>query len=192
MIQNTEPPTDESLQRAAAYEFLSSLWCSELDDALLSALSDPSGVRNAFIAAGGNLSELDQRDMGADELAEDFCQLFLGPTNHLPPYQSVWVDGQFAGDSSVEMKKWCELVQFESTAIEPDQLGVQLAVMSRIAATAQVRMEMDFFGQHLRWPTKLLIAAAQRARTSFYHSVATMTAAFLDSEATRLLQHGEI
>ena len=188
MIQNTESSADDAIQRAAAYEFLGRLWASEVDGDLLAQLLKPSDIHDAFLAAGGDIQ---MSAASVNELAEDYCQLFLGPTNHLPPYQSVWIDGQFAGESSVDMKKWCELVHFESTAIEPDQLGVQLTVMSRISATANVPMESDFFGRHLTWPSKLIATATQRARTGFYRSVTKMTAEFLESESARLLHHGE-
>ena len=185
MSHHSRSEATETAQRAAVYEFLGRLWSSEVDAALQRSLTEPSRARDAFLNVGGDLSEVDSSSVGIEELAEDYCRLFLGPTNHLPPYQSVWTDGQFAGEPSVQMKQWCEIAGIESSAIEPDQLGVQLTVMSRIVGSANATVEADFFEQHLRWPKELFAAAAERARTEFYRSVVKITSEFLQLEAER-------
>ncbi|MCA9212713.1 MAG: hypothetical protein KDB27_06605, partial [Planctomycetales bacterium] len=75
----------DTTSRAASYDFLGRLWVTEIDRELFNKFVQNSDLRSAFTDAGGDLSEIQAGTVDVDELAEDYCQLFLGPTNHLPP-----------------------------------------------------------------------------------------------------------
>ena len=130
-------------------------------------------------------------------LAEDYCQLLLGPRDHLPPYQSVWEEGQLAGRAATSMRRYLELSQkpLLHCEVEADHLGNQLAFMGEITAgmvavspgderrTAYHALGLEFFAAHLRWPAPFLAVAEQQAQTQFYRIVSQCTTEFLVAEA---------
>jgi TorA maturation chaperone TorD len=184
----------ESQRRAAVYGLLGRLWLTEVDQSFLDMLDSDADFQQAIMAVGCDLSELVDKSTVLARLAEDFCQLFLGPTNHLPPYQSVWIDGHFAGQHSVEMRKWCDIanVNVNLATIEADQLGVQLTVMARIVEAEQHDAEEHFFRHHLSWTRPLTKLAADHASTTFYGSIAKVTAGYLESEAKHFARSANV
>jgi TorA maturation chaperone TorD len=189
---------DEAASSSGVYQLLSRLWLREADSELVQFLRS-SPIRPLFVQAGGVVPEDDENVI--DELAIDYCQLFLGPADHLPPYQSVWQTGQFQSQTSAAMQEFIDLVPFELEAqaenVMPDHLGLQLEIMSGILnriATAghgtdrEVMMEVAriFFDRHLTWSHQLLRAVVDRAGSDFYRSVARLTDEFLRSERTAL------
>ena len=163
----------------------------EVDEQLLAFLLVPP-LRNVFIAAGGTLPE-DVAASTLEELAVDFCQLFLGPANHLPPFQSVWQRGQFQGESAASMQHYVSAAAYETGGLMFDHLGVQLDVMGRLLESGldSVQHSDDvfdlaatYFAEHLTWVPPLFESAINRAATEFYRSMIHMTRDFLKSEET--------
>ncbi|MCP4194074.1 MAG: hypothetical protein GY768_25985 [Planctomycetaceae bacterium] len=183
--------------RSNTYRLLARLWQRELDAKLLEVLQDPS-LSESFLAAGGVLPTNDADTV--EQLAIDFCQLFVGPKNHLPPYQSVWESGQLDGEATVSMRQFCEVVHFEpadpASGMLLDHLGVQLDVMAHIlqlvAESEGESLEhlLDigrcYAVRHLLWPGELLTASASRATTDFYRCLPTLTRQFLELETVGL------
>lgn len=175
--------------RGGMYRLLGQLWREELTQTTHAQLL---AVAQEFESAGGQLPQHTGETL--DQLSVDFCQLFIGPRGHLPPYQSVWQTGAFCGDALISARKFADLVGLERNpgGILEDHLGVQLEVMSRILTlgdsgdeeqqAAAVEIEREFFATHLTWPEPLLDAVAKQAATSFYQSLAAMTKSFLQME----------
>ena len=199
-MTNIEPHTaaqtmPESEARAGVYRLLARIWSAELDHPALRSLAAPP-LKSLFEQAGGTLpSNSDAHAI--EELAVDYCRLFIGPSDHLPPYQSVWQEGQFQGSANASMREFIDLVGFQvgplANSSMLDHFGLQLEMMGHILAgtgdtngieDAQTRSEIArrFFALHLTWPNRLLAAASQRATTPFYRSVIEMTGGFLESE----------
>jgi TorA maturation chaperone TorD len=130
-----------------------------------------------------------------EELAVDYCQLFVGPQTHLPPIQSVWDSGQFAGDAARSMQQFIECMEvFEPCVSIVDHLAVQLQFAARLYSIPLGLMEPDeresicglarlFFDQHLRWPDQLLQQVQQRGHTAFYQGLGRVTQSLLFSGA---------
>lgn len=190
---------DKIAGSSGVYHLLSRIYLREVDAELLHLLRSTS-VRQAFVQAGGVLPTVNHGDdepSVIDLLAMDYCRLFLGPSGHFPPYQSVWQEGQFQGSMAAEMQ---ELVDLLSDAPMPDfagvmldHLGVQLAIMGTIAARVlsanseadrelMVEVAQVYFDRHLTWPHQLLESVHQHAQADFYRSVADLTREFLLSE----------
>ncbi len=176
--------------RAAVYRLLGRLWLREVDADLLASLGS-SPLNASFVAAGGTLpgpgSEFDRLEV----LATDYCQLFVGPSGHLPPHQSVWGSGHFQGEATVSMRRELEAHSLPQPDGMADHLGEQLAAMAviieRLAAQpaaeiAQLDAARDFFARHLAWTDELCRQATSRAQTDFYRSLMTMTQDFLQEE----------
>jgi TorA maturation chaperone TorD len=193
---STDSTSDEMAALAGIYGLLARLWLREVDASLLDELRS-APLCECFAQAGGILPKKDDAD-AIEELAIDYCQLFVGPSGHLPPFQSVWQNGQFQGNSATSMKEWTEVISYDSThlarATMLDHLGVQLDVMGRILSQIPIAHEKTdrnispneipktFCRKHLTWPTPLLEVAIERAKSKFYRSMIRMTRDFLKSE----------
>ena len=182
--------------RSSIYRLLARLWLREVDCTLVRKLrSEP--LCESFVAAGGILPDGDD-ELTIEQLAIDYCRLFVGPMDHLPPCQSVWQTGQFQGTTTTSMKNIIEVVRYDIEVLPSgmmfDHLGVQLDVMGHILGQMSyersqlenldqvLELANSFFNAHLLWPAELLEAATQRAATNFYRSSVRMTHEFLKSE----------
>ena len=184
--------------RSGVYRLLGRLWLREVDAPLLEQLSD-GVLGEAFVAAGGVSPSLVTGET-VESLAVDYCQLFLGPSGHFPPYQSVWEAGQFEGEAAKSVREFAEVVGYDPAGVLPggmvDHLGVQLDLMGHLlsggvdaedSADAEDNIIDEvsdaFYSAHLTWPDTLLSATRERAKTAFYRSMLTLTGEFLDTEA---------
>ncbi|NND99922.1 MAG: molecular chaperone TorD family protein [Pirellulaceae bacterium] len=171
------------------YALLSRLWLTEVDaDFLNAVIASP-------IAQTLNVTP----DLAADpesieQLATEYCRLFIGPVNHLPPFQSVWQQGQLQSSVTDSVKSFAQAIGFsdlaDSTTL-PDHLGIQLQIMSEIirlfATEAEPPREynelaQEFFHRHLTWPTSFLQTASARTDSDFYKAVIQLTTDLLESE----------
>jgi len=175
---------------AGTYRRLARLWLGEVDEQFLDSLLQ-APLCDAFTSAGGSLPQ-DASPSTLEELSVDYCQLFLGPARHFPPFQSVWERGQFQGESVQSMKQYFSVAGYE-TELMADHLGVQLDVMAKILeARPQIPKEADavvdlayfYFAAHLTWANPLFESSVDHATTDFYRSVVNMTREFLNSEQT--------
>mgnify|MGYP002626373304 CR=1 FL=1 len=201
------PPTtsnslhDELTARSGMYRLLARIWLREVDQSLLQQLASAE-MRDAFVGAGGALPA-DDSDETIEELAIDYCQLFLGPKDHLPPFQSVWQSGQFEATDSESMQQFIEVVRYDSSHIPqgtmPDHLGLQLDLMAHLLGSSPGEEVQEvasyFFARHLQWPDGLLERASHLAKTDFYRSAVSLTREFLAAENLALgwdtIQKGE-
>lgn len=173
--------------RAGVYELLSRLWLYEVDPTLLAELTDGS-LEAGWTELGGPMVEVDQ----LEELATEYCRLFVGPRDQVAPFQSVWETGQHGGDAVASMRECLELLSEPVAKLEeiPDHLGVQLLLMSvflRCLADDPNSEDLrdlaeGFADSHLTWPTEMLKAAADRSQTPFYGFLIDATRKFLAGE----------
>lgn len=187
---------DEMAAVSGVYHLLARLWMREVDQPLLHSLSQPP-LRDLFVDTGGVLPD-SPIENATEQLAIEFCQLFLGPKDHLPPFQSVWQTGQFQSQSATSMSDFIDAVGYNldptSVGVPLDHLGIQLDVMGYIthqcslvdSADLQANVLLDltrsFYARHLSWPFQLFTIAESRAQSNFYRSVIQMTKTFLQSE----------
>ena len=197
MATITFDPATEAAARGAMYSLLARFWLREVESELLRELNTLP-LRDAFMEAGGVLpSGNDEATM--EQLAIDYCRLFVGPIDHLPPFQSVWKSGQFHGAPIESMKHFIDVVGYDVRKLPRgmmlDHLGLQFAVMGHILCQVAtwptereglntvLELSDSFFATHLQWPIDLLDAAASRATTEFYRSAIVLSRDFLNSEA---------
>lgn len=183
---------NEVSEMVGTYRLLARLWLREVDEQLIAGMQSPP-LKDAFTAAGGILPA-DITPSTLDELAVDYCQLFLGPANHLPPVQSVWQRGQFQSELAESMQHYVTATGYELTdGLMFDHLGVQLDLMSHLlylsAALNRPAEEIfdvlkTYFVKHLTWADSLFEIAINRASTDFYRSTIRMTRDFLQSDET--------
>ena len=71
-------------ERAAVYQLLARLWAEEPGRLLEQLRSEP--LCSAWAQLGGIVPDEDS-DGTHSSLDEDYCRLFIGPKEHLPPIQ---------------------------------------------------------------------------------------------------------
>ena len=185
-------PSDTSLASAGTYRLLSRLWLREVDQELATLLN-AEPLRSAYLDVGGTLPPT--TDVPLEFLAQDYCQLFVGPRNHLPPVQSVWSTGTFQSEAADSMQTYLQILLGDANE-HPivDHLGVQLSVMAMLleyvgAAPNQHDLRTietiaaRFFAEHLTWPSRLIQHARDQAASDFYESLMRVTAEFLSQES---------
>ena len=174
---------DQHQSISELYGFLARLWLREVDDILLAGLTGTIGKTLGV--------SHDTKRVDLEELAIDFCALFIGPQNHLPPYQSVWSEGQLQTEIGTSVQEIASVVGLSLPGkTMSDHLGVQLQVMSQINRhltdmTNQIELRAIarfFFQRHLTWTNALLESASVKASTVFYRSVVQLTSELLESE----------
>ena len=183
----TQPSRNSHRQAVSnVYSLLSRLWLAEIDEPLLRELSKPR-LRDAFAKIGGVIPDRKQ----LDELAIEYCRLFIGPRDHLPPIQSVWQRAQLQSDITDSVQAFADLFGY-SMPIQHDgildHLGIELDMMSAVLANGVASDEesaavAEFFARHLSWPSKLLDAANDQTQSTFYKSLMQITREFLQAES---------
>lgn len=186
---DTELTFDDYRQLAAVYDLLGRLWLTEIELELLQALASDE-LKSAVEHLGGNVPEtIDEETV--EELAVDYCQVLIGPKDHVSPLQSVWEKQLLQSDAASSMQRFVEyLPGFEPNGSMLDHIGVQMQFMGELfqrAADAEdsdlvENFAEDFFQKHLKWAGPFLAAVAEKAETEFYAGLANLTANFLNLE----------
>lgn len=181
--------TDENLEaRAGVYELLSRLWLYEIDEELLTEFNEGS-LAEAWRELGGPFIDANQ----LEELATEYCRLFIGPQDQVAPFQSVWQTGQHGGEATASMNEYLEMLNEPVTRLQeiPDHLGVQLLMMGvflRCVAGQPASQDLrdlttTFFVEHLSWPDSMLEAGLGRTESPFYRFLLEATREFLQVES---------
>ncbi len=193
--RTTQPETkSETAAMANVYLLLSRLWIAEADELLLQEMGREP-IRSCWEAIAGQKLSLQECDL--ESLACEFCRIFVGPKEHLPPVQSVWTEDRFRGNSAASMEKYLALLTdfTPPNGVEPDHLGLQLAVMGTMLTAAsrlvgetrrQSAFELvdAFYVEHLAWAGPLLATAAGRTQSDFYACMLRVTRELLGSAPT--------
>lgn len=196
MIESIDESTvDEWNAIACVYRLCSRLLICEVDADFFDQLSQPP-LKASFVELGGALPPSWDSDT-LDDLSADFCQLFIGPSKHFPPYQSVWEQGQFQSRTVESVKSYMEIARYSPGKLPAntmlDHLGLQLDLMRHILAQVAFAPSEDerdmiidlasaFSSDHLQWSKSMLSAAAEKSQTTFYQSSLKLIDQFLESE----------
>ena len=184
---NTELTFEDFSQLAGVYALLGRLWLEELDAELLTALAEDD-LKEAFENLGGTIPD-DINEATVETLAVDYCQLLIGPGEHVSPVQSVWLNQKLQDEPSSSMVNYFTcLPGFEPSVNIPDHIGVQLQFMGELFQRAADEQDQelvneiaeDFFEKHLSWPAPFFAAVSEKAQTEFYAGLANLTANFLN------------
>jgi TorA maturation chaperone TorD len=205
----------ETEQRVFIYRMLAQVLGGRPDERVVRALRAP-GVDSTFAEFGYDLAlgDLPQDTTEASELLKaEYTWLFIGPMNHLPPYQSVQEPGghgELWGPSTQKMKRRLAAWGLEPTQTGkvPDHIEVQLDFMVQLAVTElELRKRGDdikaatcrqaqrvLLDEHLlAWVPRFAEKVAARARVPLYREIARFTVDFLrqDREGLGEEQQGE-
>ena len=186
-----EPEIHETECAAGVYALFARLWMREVDEAFRREM-----FREPLAPALERVGLFLPMESN-EELAIEYCRLFIGPKNALLPMQSVWQKTQLESQLATSVEKFAELIGYVlPTSSFWDHLGVQLDLMSHLVrATASEKQAENgfevagevadvFFRRHLSWAAPLLLATSQRAQVPLYRSLAQATQQFLRLEAS--------
>jgi len=195
--------------RAGAYDLLATLFREPLAAATLRSLRDPAmleGLSKAGMALDEAFRNGDEAQL-QETLAVDYTQLFHGPRNHHPPYESVQTggeEGELNGDATREVRRFFDTagLAFDEECHElADHLSVELACMAELAGweaaareagdavqvERRVEEQTTFLEQHLRrWVPDFGRIVADRAETNFYRQAGQLLTGFIESELINL------
>lgn len=178
------------LQLSSVYNLLSQLWSSEVTLEQLQTLNEPD-LRGAIEHLGGSVPS-DVSAETVETLAVDYCQLLIGPKNHLPPVESIWAGGQFQTKTASSVNQYYGLLPgFKPAVTIPDHIGAQLEFMAHLFQNAAMKDNPEvytetadrFFEKHLGWTGDFLQQVHEKSTTDFYRGLARITQFFLNENA---------
>ena len=100
----------DNLARASTYQLLARLWVLEPGELLEPLATEP--LASAWQLLGGNIPDHASEEVRAS-LDEDFCRLFIGPKDHLPPIQSVWESGELDTGVTTSIREFDMIIGFD-------------------------------------------------------------------------------
>lgn len=214
------PARDDMAETAAArssvYGLLATVFRAEPKQDLIRRLKDPglveffAGLGVSFGADFLNTPD-DQLDRLEEDLAVEFCALFIGPGDFFSPHESVHVEDETGmpkaslwGEETVEVKKIIEaagLKYEDSFSGNPDHISAELEFMERLTrreaevwnagerelALDCLKIQKKFFDEHLdNWVPELCEKIAVKTEHPFFKAMAQVTKGFLDFERENL------
>ncbi len=178
----TETKVSSNLtELAASCRMVAGFWLNEVDQQTLALLRTPH-VREAWIGSGGLMP--DDGSISAEtlnRLAADYCQLLIGPKEHLPPVQSVWSDHVFQSKAAASSRRFYQLyADYQRPRSIDDHLGCQLHFAGFLLDQVNhdetaIEVLAAFEREHLGWAEPLLDRVTQKADTDFYRGLAVVT-----------------
>jgi TorA maturation chaperone TorD len=191
------------------YMLLARLYKDVAPAKLLQSLKDPRmlGILEEFgCTFDKDFIDLEIDEVFVERMAVDFTQLFIGPSEFISPYESMFherVDddwGKLWGADTVRVKKFIESAGLEFSKDYggiPDHLAVELEFMAAVTGKIEealvaekrqealyfLRMKKLFFDDHLsQWIPAFCRKAIPKAETSFYREISRFLALFLEME----------
>ncbi len=193
--------------RSDIYSLLSSVYSQEPDESFIEHLNN-STLRQL-------LAKEEKWDKGfwaqsvqkiCEDLAVEYTGLFIGPKNHIPPYESLYnykeeETRQMWGTATVEVKKVIEssgLSFEEDYGGIPDHISIEMEFMQKLVKKeAQlwekkkndtqlgktIEFEKKFIDEHLTtWIPDFCQKVIEAARLDFYRNLAVFTKNFIMNE----------
>lgn len=176
---------NEAFERAGLYELYARLLLNEVDVEMLSLFHSPEWG-SCFRELGITIPP--ENTISIETLAVDYCNVFIGPKDFCPPYQSVWEVGHLQSEVVASMNDYLEVVSPVTTQNIKDHAGLQLEMMSQILRyesmpdTEPSTLSEVFFYEHIRWTERMFSLGSELAETDFYSGFLASAEVFIASE----------
>jgi TorA maturation chaperone TorD len=199
--------------REDTYGFLAGIFREELTTEQIKQLIDqgiPTLMADAGCKIDSDFFENKPIEQIQEELACEYAGLFIGPGDHIPPYESIYVAddsgkvGYYWGECTVDLKNWVEhygLKISENFESIPDHISTELEFMQRVVeqerlswekedretAESCIEVEQAFFDKHINtWVSRFCERIMETAKLDFYKEVAKLAKDFITGEAELL------
>ena len=158
-----------NIEHAEAYRVLGQFFLSPPDEDALEAIRQDFG--------------LDFQE-SADEITEEFNELFFYPHGRLIPLESLFTPSDSIGRTDVEsIYAGANLAIDDAYGVAPDHLTIEFLFMSYLIEKGNTEMEKKFIEQHLmNWVPYYCEEVTKQAKTLFYREIANIVKDFLVSE----------
>jgi TorA maturation chaperone TorD len=203
--------------RSDIYGLLATVYRQEVTSDFLGQIRAPQFLGALSVLGVEGIDDLIQKP-GAElleDLAVEYSYLFLGPSKHVSPHESVHhqrEDGQWGklwGASTVEVKKFIEatgLSYSDDFKGLPDHISVEFEFMQQLTlreeqawkdedtdkAVACRQVEKKFIEEHLiRWIPNFCDKVMREAELPFYRSLASLTRSFIEFEMEEMNRNGD-
>ncbi len=212
MNSNQENPlAGTAEERGNLYGFLAAVFREEVTAERLRKIRNPSFL-NALAKSGaafGTAFRKAPEPELLEELAVEYCALFLGPGGHISPHESVYREngsGQLMGPEASAVRRYIEAAGFkydEDYHGFADHISIELEFMAETAkqeaqawrqgdfdrARNCLQYEKDFLTNHLEcWAFTLCEQVELFSSVSFYREIARLTAEFLKNEKLEIIK----
>lgn len=196
----------DAAARRDLYALGARVFASEVDAVLLERLAGRAGTEHpaGLVLLDDELRALDAPS-AIEELATEYCRLFVGPIPTCPPYASTQRgEALLGGRASARLQEFLDRHGLELTGCaalhiaSPDHIAVILAVLAALYAEADAAPDAAAAAvpwgaakelvEHsaLPWMPTYLASVAASARREPYVSVSRLLVALLDEEREEL------
>ncbi len=176
----TAKPREDQLhvaeQLPAALRLFGSVFYREVDAPLLGEIKGSRSPLSALMGDDplGNLP-LGGSAGALEALAVEYCRLFIGPSGHLPPVESVCLgEGCFFGSSTQSVLAFYNSVgitPLRGTNVPPDHISMELDCLAILEESGRHYEATAFARNHLlRWLPTLVGHVVQHAQAPFYRA----------------------
>lgn len=196
-------------KRSNIYGLLSLIYRKEPNVVLVRELRKPEFIQTlADLGVSANKkSTTDTDGQNVHDLSLEYTRLFLGPGEHISPYESVHRKdgtGSLWGDTTTRVKRFIEStgLQFrEDYAGIPDHISIELEFMQKLTqeesrawqkkdhdlAVRCLTFEKKFVNEHLNeWIPEFCYKVAKESKNSFYKQIAKLTKKFLNFDKNQI------
>lgn len=198
--------------RANVYGLLATVFRAEPSSSFLTRLKDPEilGVFEALDLSLGDEFRDSPSERLHEDLAVEFTRLFLGPSGHVSPHESLHTDRASGGNAdlwgpeTVAVKRFMEaagLTLDDDFTGMPDHISAELEFMRKLcefeaAAWDNAERETAVFCQNvqkrfveehlIQWVPNFCDKVVDMARMTFFKEMAKATKGFVDYEQASL------
>ena len=211
-----DTPRNDMVQMATAranvYGLLADVFREAPSDALLSKLREPE-CSDALTALNLSLDEMFEstpQDQLNENLAIEYTRLFIGPSSHISPHESMHTEARFGekkalwGEQTVEVKKFMEAAGLkvnDAFGGMPDHISAELEFMQQLllkeaeAWTNQehelgqniLNIQKRFYDEHLsKWVSNFCNDVIEKTGLPFYKQFSEVTKDFIELEKETL------
>lgn len=193
----------DAASKRDVYALAARIFASEIDAELLRRLASAEVAGAGMTLLDDALRDLDEVS-ALEDLAAEYCRLFVGPRPVCAPYASVQRgEAMLGGRAGTRLLDFLERHGLELTdtglpIASPDHVAVFLAVLAGLYADAAVATDADAVAvatgaarellesSVLPWLPAYLERVAENAQREPYASVAKLVAALLEQERDEL------
>lgn len=182
----------DARDRSDLYALAARIFEREVDVELYRKLTSPA-IEGLCRPGGLALIEPEIRALGdsraVEELAVEYCRLFVGPQPLCPPYASAWRgEALLGGRARTELEEFLRRhsieVETEAGRIAScDHVAVHLAVVAHLNGREAPAPVIREFAQHhlLPWAFEWVDATRTATRRSLYRTAADLVATMLET-----------
>ncbi|GEM_PF-5653724 len=123
-----------------------------------------------------------------ETLQTEYTRLFLGPAEHLPPYESVFLERRFWGTPTNDIQDFIRSMGLELKKdfnMPPDHVSIEFEILEKILSSKDPEINaqyMDFLKEHIVWIFDFLTRLIPKTDLKFYQTAFAFSKVFLKAE----------